>query len=118
MNEFMSELGISENYISRYDRLGKFDADKARNGKSRPLRVRFATIENKDEVMRSLKKLANAPESLKRISVKHDLSMNERQAVKEKIEEAKQKTADSDEFAYLVRGQPWNRKLIQVPKKE
>ena len=115
--DFMKEIGFNDIEIDRFDRLGKYDPEKAKDGKARPIRVRLESKQKKQEITGSLKNLARAPEIFRKVSVKHDLSQSERDLVKQKIEEAKNKTNESDEFAYLVRGPPWNLKLIQVAKK-
>ena len=117
VRELLEITNVDTVTVSRFDRLGKYDVNRTKEGKSRPLRIRFESSDHKSEMMSNLKKLAEAPPEYRKISVKHDLSQNERDIVRNKIAEAKQKTEQSTEFAYLVRGPPWNMKIIEVQKK-
>ena len=51
--------------------------------------VKMDTEENKSEFMASLRKLKTAEERFRRISVAHDLSARQREAVKGALEEAR-----------------------------
>ena len=50
------------------------------------------TIEAQNVVMDNLKKLADAPEHLKNLSISYDMTVEERSIVKEKVVEARTKT--------------------------
>ena len=60
--------------------------------------------------MCSLGKLKQAPEKFKRISITEDYTPEERQAIREKVEEAKSRTASEGKgnFVFKVRGTPKN----------
>ena len=59
---------------------------------SRPIKVEMDTIEAQNVVMDNLKKLADAPEHLKNLSISYDMTVEERSIVKEKVVEARTKT--------------------------
>ena len=117
IKEFLAEIDSDTTTFSRFDRLGKYNSELAVEGKARPLKVRFNTKEDKDEVLGKLRNLAKASDAFRKISVKHDMSQSEREQIKVKINECKEKTANSEKYAYLVRGPPWNLRILEVPKK-
>ena len=71
----------------------------------RPLLISL-TETVKPKVMKNLYKLVDADESFKRMSVKHDMTREERQKDKALREQA-------GNFRYVVRGLPWE---IQISK--
>ena len=79
------ELTYSGEVVKQVTRLGKRTEE---NG-VRPLLVKLSRESDKTELMSSLKKLKNATEKFKRISVAHDLTARQREAVKEVLKAAK-----------------------------
>ena len=71
--------------IKHITRLGK----KGEANTERPMLVKLATSAVKIEFMKNLKKLKSANDRFKRISVTHDLTVKQREAVKEALEAAK-----------------------------
>ena len=53
-----------------------------------------------------------------RISVAHDMTPAEREVNKKKIQEAKDKNAgnQSENFTFVVRVPPWERRIVKIPK--
>lgn len=78
------ELSRDKDPVKQIIRLGK-----KTEAKERPMLVKMDTEENKSEFMASLRKLKTAEERFKRISVAHDLSARQREAVKGALEEAR-----------------------------
>ena len=69
--------------------------------------------------MNNLYKLSNAAMPFKGISVKDDMTKQEREVDKKLQDEAKisnQRDPDSD-FLFQVRGLPWKRKMVKVRKR-
>ena len=68
--------------------------------------------------MKKLSKLRNVEETnlYKRLSVTHDMSKSEREANKEKVAEAKKLNDEekSGKYKYIVRGPPWERRIIKI----
>jgi len=82
---------LAEGDVVKMFRLGK----KLEAGKPRPLLVGFRTEDKKSEVMRNLKRLKDARAEHRCISVSHDLSPFQREAVKRALDDAKQQGAGS-----------------------
>ena len=101
----------------KYSRLGKKEPEK-----SRPIKVEFSDTLSKNEFMGNLKKLKNAPTNFKNISVKHDMSLDERKIEKELYSKAKDMntknhTQSKNEY-FVIRGLLWNRKIVKVKKRQ
>ena len=83
-------------------------------------RILIATLteDAKAKIMRNAYKLASCTsEYYRKIGVKHDKTREERQREGELKKEAKDKNEnESGNFIYLVRGMPWDRKLVRVRK--
>ena len=97
-------------------RLGK----KGASAKPRPVMVSYSNVDNKTSVMRNLNKLKNAKPPLDKISIRNDLSREDREKEKKLQEEAKEmndSVSRDPNFVFVVRGMPWDRKIIKVKKK-
>lgn len=108
---------IDTNNIS-LTRLGK-KAPEREDGKpqERPLRVTFNTKEANTSMMTNLYKLKNAPDLYKNLRIKHDMTIEERVADKALQEDANRRNTEEDkpqDFIFVVRGQPWNRKIVRI----
>ena len=79
------ELNHASDPIKHITRLGK----KGEANTERPMLVKLATSAVKIEFMKNLKKLKSANDRFKRISVTHDLTVKQREAVKEALEATK-----------------------------
>lgn len=95
--------------VGKMFRLGK-RVEQIVKDKPRPLLVKLKTEDQKREVMVSLKKLKDAPDIFKRLSVSHDYSPKQRKSIKQALAEAKRKAdEDADD-----QGQPLNYRLRVV----
>ena len=114
VDDLMQKLGVNHKPESIV-RLGKTNDSK----KSRPLKVRFQTEEEKERVMSHLSNLKNAEHRFSRISITHDYTIEERQEIKRYVEEAKHKNSiEKENFFWRVRGSPkTGLELKRVPKK-
>ena len=118
VTKIMGQLNSSDIGVKSISRLGKFESQKHKEGKMRPIKVSFHTKECRDSVMRNAPRLADASDpEIKNIHLGYDLSQNERDTVKAKIEEAKKLSAESDQFFYKVMGPPWKLWLKPEPKR-
>ena len=77
---------------------------------SRPIKVKMNNQNERELIMCSLAKLKDGPIKFKRISVTEDYTPEERQAIREKVQEAKSKTENEGQgkFVFKVRGTPKN----------
>ena len=62
----------------------------------------------RDEVMNNLNRLKGSEEILGKLSVKEDLTKNEREQVQKYVEMAKEKNAEDSSHHWVVRGTPKN----------
>ena len=89
ISELLIALGVADKPKEMY-RLGKFtETSKA---SPRPLKVVMETCEAQSVVMNNLKELAKTDQHIKNLSISYDMTNDERAMVKEKVEEAKEKT--------------------------
>jgi hypothetical protein len=79
------QVGVEEGDVAKMFRLGK----KTENGKPRPLLVGFKSEEKKSEIMKNLRKLRDAGDEYRNISVSHDLTPTQREAVRKALGEAR-----------------------------
>lgn len=92
-------LNISPQEIQSCFRLG-FYKDNAK----RPLKITFVHKSNQVKVMEHLFRLRNSEQIYKDISVCIDKTKSEREALKSLIKEAEQRTINSTDKRYVVRG--------------
>ena len=106
----MKNIGREDIEIKSIARLGNYSSKKQEEGKCRPLKICFHSVENRDSVMRNLFKLKNTTDDdLSSIQVKYDLLPSEREHWQEMIQEAKRRS--TNEVFWLVRGPPWALRL-------
>eukprot|EP00058_Branchiostoma_floridae_P019370 XP_002604860.1 hypothetical protein BRAFLDRAFT_70712 [Branchiostoma floridae] len=103
--------------------LGKIDIrNTVRLGKKnestpRPLKVVLQNKDDKKRIMIRLKKLKHADEMFRDISVCDDLNKEERELLKQKVQEAKdlEKNRETEGYwKYRVRGPPWNLQIRRI----
>ena len=99
-------------------RVGKFKADKDGNpGKPRPLKVILSSQTEAEIIVKNCKKLRDAPEHLKKYSVSHDLTNEERNTIKSLSIQAKDQSAKSPNMDYKVVGPPWQPTIRSFKKR-
>ena len=107
-------------------RLGKPSIDENSTNKQkpnpRPLMITFSDKTDKLNIMTSLKALGNddCPSEFKNISVKYDMTPEEREHEKSLRKEASAKNlienTPAKNYRYVVRGPPWNLRIISRQK--
>jgi hypothetical protein len=78
-------------------------------------------IEQKGRIMENLYLLGETSKKFQDLSVRHDLTHTQRAELKQKIDNAKRESDQSEDFLYLVRtkrGPNWEVKVIKVKKTE
>ena len=109
--DLLEEVGLDQVQIKGMFRLGKFNPEDSKDGKTRPLKICFNNKYDKESVMRNLYKLKGKTDGeLSEIRIGHDLTQEERDMVKAKIEEAKKLTTTT--VFYKVRGPPWALRFV------
>jgi hypothetical protein len=100
-------------------RLGRKVEDKIR-----PMRFRLENLEDKTAVMENLYNLKDAEAPYSDVSVKHDLTLEQRDDLKELLQQAKAENEKpeiaSKSFLYIVRSAPgpyWEPRMERVRKR-
>jgi rubredoxin len=117
ISELLEFIDCSDAQIVYTDRLGQYNEDRIREGKYRPVKVRFTQAEVRDKVLKNLYKLRNAPEGIKKLSIRQDLNEEQRKELRAKTSETIEKTRSSVTTFYRVKGEPGNYRLVEFPKK-
>ncbi len=118
--EQLKELGkVCKESIKKEDLVQMKRLGKRNPNKPRPLLVEFKDEEKKHGLMSNLVNLSKASEGLRKISVRHDLTKEQRDEEKKLREEAKKMEAEdkSGEFDYRIRGPPWERRIAKMKKR-
>ena len=108
---------IGHNTTFKCTRLGKKEESVIR-----PAKMKFHHLSVKNVFIHHLSKLKNAPSEFNNISIKHDMTPDERSREKGLYLKAKYLNNESrnpskNEF-YVVRGSVWKRKIVEVKKRE
>ena len=113
VNGLLDTLQLEGTY-EKIRRLGRRKDDK-----TKPLKISMTTLNEKQLIMSNLRKLKNATDTYRRISITDDYTFEERQEVRKKVIEAKNKTEAEGEGNYVwkVRGTPKNGQARE-PHKE
>lgn len=110
--------------ISNVVRLGKRNKEEVKNkdSKPRPVKVALTEADEKHRIMKNLSRIRETPmdSPFRKMSVTHDMSKSEREMNRQKVLEAKAMNEQdkSGKIKYIVKGPPWERKIIKVKKKE
>ena len=117
LEELLTHIGCGNAEIVYAERLGQFNAERCAEGKYRPIKVRFSGKEERDMVLKNLNRLRNAPEKLKKLSIRQDLNELQREELRIKMDEAYQLSAASATRHFIVKGGPGSYRIINVAKK-
>ena len=97
-------------------RIGKFKED-GDDAKPRPLKIILNNQAEAEIIVKNCKKLKNAPTGLKKLSVSHDLTNEERIHIKDLVKKAKDQTAKSSNLDFKVVGPPWQPTIKSFKKR-
>lgn len=113
VNELIKDLQIGALKAKQVERLG---ADSVMSDKIRPLKLAFQTTEEQQKVLNNLSNL-KGKEKYKGISIKEDYTFNERQLIKEYVNQAKAQNLIEAEkntgIIWRVRGSPKNGLVLK-----
>ena len=118
-----NDLKMTENFTNVVADMKKPELNVRRLGRKgdnpRPMLVSFKNDDDKSKVMRNLYKLKNAKSPLNKISVKHDMTKQEREQDKKPEGEARSHNDRNSDptYKFVVTGLPWDRKIIKVRKR-
>ena len=97
-----------------------FRIGKSVPNKNRLIKVIMNCEEHKEMMMTNLKKLKNAEERFKAISVTDDRTLEEREVIKEwleKVKKANEEEGENSQYIYKIRGSPKNDiRLVKFTK--
>ena len=116
INDLLIQIKCEDIKVLSADRLGRYDQTKDNEGKYRPIKVRFETNHDRDRVLKNLNKLRDAEPTLKALSIRQDLSESQRNELNTKLKEAFERTKNSNDTIYRVRGHPGAYSLKEFPK--
>ena len=124
LQELCSEIGVTINRedIKQVKRIGmKGKVVKVNDQDIVVPRIMIVTCteESKAKIMKNAHKLAgSSSEYFKKIGVKHDMTREEREREAKLRQEAKEKNEaeQSKDFVYLVKGLPWERRIVKIRK--
>jgi hypothetical protein len=87
---------------------------------NRPMKVVFEDEKSKSVFMSNVRKFGTADEKFQSISIVHDMTTRERELNKEKVKQVKEKNEENESrnYQYVVRGPPWERKVVKVKVKK
>ncbi|KAI8505107.1 hypothetical protein Bbelb_172160 [Branchiostoma belcheri] len=110
---FAEPLELGKIEIKSTIRLGK----KREDNTPRPLKVVLQNREDKRKIMTRLARLKGANQPFASISIGEDLTKEERELVKKKVQEAKDLEKNEEQeglWKYRVRGPPWNLQIKKI----
>jgi len=117
IEDLLGTLGCENSAISEMFRMGRFDESRVAMGRFRPIKLRLSLNSDRDRVLKCLFKLKNANPELAKLSIREDLSVEQRNELNEKLKEAKRLTENSQDKIYRVRGTPGKYRFVEQPKK-
>ena len=106
VQDLLNHLEMEDVFVVSTDRLGRPDPEREKEGKYRPIKVRFNEKRIRDEVLKNLNKLKNAEASLRKLSIRQDLDEAQRNELNSKLKRAYDMTKASNTHIYRVRGNP------------
>ena len=112
ISSFLDTIGTASR-PSQIIRLGK-----PSEGKSRPVKLVMRNEKDKDSVMSRLVNLKNAEDVYRKLSVRDDYTLEERDMVREWVRKAAEKNQEENTQAWKVRGTPKNGlRLAKIAKR-
>ena len=106
------KINCPEGVVKSTRRLGKKTPEK---GKGRPILVTLDSADKKQAIYKNLNKLRDS--KYKDLSINDDMTQLERQQLKRLVEKAKDLEKKDQSCLFRVRGPPWDRKIVKLPKK-
>lgn len=122
INDLLVTLKVNEPENKTVDpkkvyRLGKYDKNKAQQGSARPIKVELNSKTDVSLIMSNAKNLKEADGKFREVNISYDLSESERAEVNILLKEAHEKTKNSSEHIWKVKGQPGSMELVRYKKR-
>lgn len=128
INDIITEIGLHVHgddlkNLKRFGKKGLTRAIENKDGNKEEIQVSRVVIgtfsgEAKIRIMKNAHKLSSSKSDyFITIGIKHDMTKEERQRDKDLKKEAKDRTEkETENFVHVVRGMPWERKIVRVRK--
>ena len=88
-------------------------------GKSRPVKLVMETEADKDTIMARLGNLKNAEDAFRKVSIRDDYTLEEREMVREYVKNAEAKNAEENTQEWKFRGTPkTGLKVLRITKRQ
>ena len=113
----LCEFVLNRKVNVSFNRLGSKPNCNSRSVSPRPVKIKVSDIATKREFMKNLFRLKNSPVEFHNVSVKHDITVDERAKEKELYEIVKENNEDSNPDCkkyFLVRGPLSNLEVVKV----
>ena len=119
IDELLNFLEVDGITPAKTHRLGKFKEPSEGEvlSKPRPLKIILNSQAEAEIIVKSCKKLKDAPGHLKSLSVSHDLTHDERDNIKNLVKKAKEDSAKSPNLEFKVVGPPWQPTIKSFKKR-
>ena len=112
VSSFLETIGITLS-PKQIIRLGKHNDDKRR-----PLKLVMNSSEDKNSIMSRLVNLKNADDIYRKLSVRDDYTIEEREQIKSWVRKAEEKNKEENTQSWKVRGTPKNGlRLVKITKR-
>lgn len=84
------------------------------------MRVIFEDEKEKGKLLANARNLAEAEGNMKKLSVVHDMTQKERQDIKHKLSQVKEKNKEtaSGDYKFVLKGPPWDKRIVKEKKKK
>ena len=124
IQELCSEIGVTVNkedikHVKRIGMKGKIVKINDEDIVVPRIVIVTCTDDSKAKIMKNAHKLAgSSSDYFKKIGIKHDMTREEREHEAKLKNEAKEKNKaeQSKDFVYLVKGLPWERRIVKIRK--
>ena len=122
VQKLLKEIGVDPIHVPqtiyRVGQPGSHKVNKEKNHSGRILKVIFESGGAISSVMENAKKLKDAEDELKCLSLEYDMSDDERDILKKKLKEARDMNSKNPHRIHKVRGPPWDRRIVWFQKKQ
>ena len=113
VDSLLKQCGVEagESVVKEQKRLGAKEENR-----DRPILVVFKSLDHKKELYSNIRNLKDANDSLKSLSIDHDMSREEREVTKKLVAEAKKLELEDPTKRYRVRGPPGNQRVVGLTR--
>ena len=120
VQKLLNEIGVTHDpeTIYRVGIPGSHKVNTTKNHSGRILKVVFESGDAITSVMSNARKLKDAADDLKCLSLEYDMSDDERDILRKKLKEARDLNSKNPQRIHKVRGPPWDRRIVWFQKQQ